>query len=64
MYITENGWANEGTLDDNDRIEYLHDHFHQMLDAIQNDECNLKGHFGMINIVMSSFLLILYKPYN
>lgn len=44
VYITENGWSDNGGLDDKDRIEYLHDHLQQMLDVVLKNECNLKGH--------------------
>lgn len=46
MLITENGWADRGGLDDNDRVEYLHDHLEQVLDVVLNEESNLKGYAG------------------
>lgn len=44
MIITENGWTDRGELEDNGRIEYLHDHFEQALDVVLNSGCNLKGY--------------------
>lgn len=32
--ITENGWGDNGGLDDGDRVEYLRQHFNAVLDAI------------------------------
>ena len=47
MFITENGWSDAGELDDDDRIEYLHDHLENVLDVVLNDESNLKGYTGL-----------------
>lgn len=44
MIVIGNGWLNEGDPIDDDRIEYLHDHLEQMLDAILNDDVNIKGY--------------------
>lgn len=44
VIITENGWSDRGELEDDDRIQYHHDHFQQMLDVVLNSECNLKGY--------------------
>lgn len=44
MIITENGWSDRGELEDDDRIEYHHDHFQQILDVLLNSESNLKGY--------------------
>lgn len=49
VFITENGWSDKGEMEDNDRIEYLHDHLHQALNAVVNDNCNLKGYTGKID---------------
>lgn len=42
--VTENGWSDEGELNDTGRIEYLHDHLEQILDVVLNDECDLKAY--------------------
>lgn len=60
--ITENGWSDDGQLDDQDRIEYMRSHLDEILDIVLNDECNLKGYTGatrriQFNIAFISFLL-------
>lgn len=44
MIITENGWSDDGRLNDEGRIEYLKAHLTEFLDAIINDNCNLKAY--------------------
>uniref|UniRef100_A0A1B0CYE3 Uncharacterized protein n=1 Tax=Phlebotomus papatasi TaxID=29031 RepID=A0A1B0CYE3_PHLPP len=44
VIITENGWSDDGQLDDIERIEYLKRHLKEILGAIQQDGCNVKGH--------------------
>lgn len=44
MIITENGWSDEGELEDVGRIEYLRVHLQAVLDAILRDRCNVVGH--------------------
>lgn len=44
MIITENGWSDEGELEDVGRIEYLRVHLQAVLDAILRDKCNVVGH--------------------
>lgn len=41
--ITENGWSDDGGLEDNDRIEYLRSHMDAVLDAIDAG-ANVSGH--------------------
>lgn len=43
VIITENGWSDKGQLDDDDRIEYLNEHFKVIHRAIENG-CNVRGH--------------------
>lgn len=43
MEINENGWPDEGTLNDQGRIEYLRSHLKATLDAI-SDGCKVIGH--------------------
>lgn len=50
MLITENGWADDGKLEDKDRIEYLRDHLLEVRDAIKKDKCNVRGYTGTILI--------------
>lgn len=44
VIVTENGWSDEGELDDFDRIEYLRKHLEQLQTVVLNNECNLKGY--------------------
>ena len=44
VIITENGWADDGRLDDVDRVTYLQDHLAQVVDAIRQGDCNVKGY--------------------
>lgn len=44
VFITENGWSDQGELEDNDRIQYLHDHLKQIQDVVLNTKSNLKGY--------------------
>lgn len=46
MYITENGWSDNGEIDDYDRVDYLREHLKQILDVVLNEECDLKGYTG------------------
>lgn len=48
VFITENGWSDAAELEDNGRIEYLHDHLQQIQDVVLKKECNLKGYAGKI----------------
>lgn len=49
VMITENGWSDDGQMDDLDRIEYMRSHLAEILDIVLNDECNLKGYTGVLN---------------
>lgn len=44
VLITENGWSDDGELEDNDRIEYLKSHLIAISKAISEDKCNVLGH--------------------
>nr|WPM03624.1 glycoside hydrolase family 1 [Phyllotreta armoraciae] len=44
IYITENGYADNGGLEDNARISYIKRHLSQVKDAIDLDKCNVKGY--------------------
>lgn len=44
VIITENGWSDDGRLNDTDRVDYIRDHLKEVLMAVQNDGCNVKGY--------------------
>lgn len=44
VYITENGWSDDGEMEDNDRIEYVRDHLVSVSKAINEDGCNVIGY--------------------
>lgn len=48
VLVTENGWVDNGEMEDDGRIEYFHDHLHEIQNAILNDGCNIKGYIGNI----------------
>lgn len=50
VYITENGWSDEGELNDTDRIDYLKSHLQAVLNAI-NDGCKVThySHWSLID---------------
>lgn len=46
VMITENGWSDDGQLEDLDRVEYYRSHLEQILTVVLNKECNLKAYTG------------------
>lgn len=44
LYITENGWSDDGESYDVDRINYMRKHLNAILDAIHKDGCNVKAY--------------------
>lgn len=44
VLITENGWSDDGELEDDGRIEYLKLHLTAVSKAINEDGCNVIGH--------------------
>jgi len=44
IFITENGYSSDNSLQDVDRIEYYHDYLEEMLKALHEDGCNLIGY--------------------
>lgn len=44
VLITESGWSDHGEINDVGRIEYFRDHLEQILDAVLDDDVNLKGY--------------------
>lgn len=51
VLITENGWSDEGELNDQDRIEFLHGHLTEVLDVVNNKECDVFGYTGKVCLV-------------
>lgn len=43
VIITENGWSDNGTLVDSDRIDYIRSHLTEVIKAIR-DGCNVTGY--------------------
>lgn len=46
VIISENGWTDDGEIDDNNRIEYFVDHLNAVALAINEDGCNIVGYFA------------------
>lgn len=44
VFITENGWSDDGELEDDSRIEYLKSHLIAVSKAIKEDNCNVIGY--------------------
>lgn len=44
VFITENGWSDDGQLDDNGRVEYLKAHLTSISKAINDNQCNVIGY--------------------
>jgi beta-glucosidase/6-phospho-beta-glucosidase/beta-galactosidase len=44
VWITENGWSDDGTLEDVGRIKYVRDHLTELHKAIVVDSCNVKAY--------------------
>lgn len=44
VFICENGWSDEGELEDDGRIEYIASHINATLQAIYEDGCNVTGY--------------------
>ena len=44
VFISENGWSDDGELEDNGRIEYLKGHMISVAKAINQDNCNVIGY--------------------
>ncbi|XP_043285799.1 myrosinase 1-like isoform X2 [Venturia canescens] len=46
VYVLENGFSDDGTsLNDTQRIQYLHDYIKELLLAVNRDKCPVKGYF-------------------
>jgi beta-glucosidase/6-phospho-beta-glucosidase/beta-galactosidase len=46
VFITENGWADDGQMEDDGRIEYLNSHLTAVAKAIKEDKCNVIGYIA------------------
>lgn len=44
VWIMENGYSDNGELDDYDRISYYYEYMREMLIAIKRDRCNVEGY--------------------
>lgn len=44
VFICENGWSDEGEMDDDDRIDYFKEHLRAVKEAINDDGCNVTGY--------------------
>ncbi|CRL03447.1 CLUMA_CG016473, isoform A [Clunio marinus] len=41
VFITENGWSDEGQMIDDDRIDYVNSHLLAVAEAVNEDQCNV-----------------------
>lgn len=68
VIITENGWSEDAALEDDDRIEFLHDHLQEIQNVILNNECNLKGYTGIMimktALSYSSYIIFFFSLVN
>lgn len=46
VLITENGWSDDGEIEDDDRVEYLKSHLIAVAKAINENDCNVIGWTG------------------
>lgn len=53
VIVTENGFSDSGELDDDDRIRYFYGYLTELLKAIHEDKCNVKGY--MLWSIMDNF---------
>lgn len=44
VFITENGWSDDGELEDDGRVDYLKSHLISISKAINDDKCNVIGY--------------------
>ncbi|CRL06340.1 CLUMA_CG019074, isoform A [Clunio marinus] len=44
VMITENGWSDDGQLDDDDRVEYLQAHLAAVIRAVRDDQCHVTAY--------------------
>lgn len=46
IIITENGLCDQGQIEDYERVSYYNEYLYQVLLAIHEDGCNVKGYFS------------------
>lgn len=46
IIVTENGVSDQGQIEDYVRVSYINDYLYQVLLAIHQDGCNIKGYFA------------------
>lgn len=56
VFITENGWSDDGQLMDIDRVEYYRLHLEEILAAVLNNESNLKAYTGLSCRIICKYL--------
>lgn len=44
VIISENGWADDGRLEDVERVDYIRSHLEEVVRAVRNSECNVQGY--------------------
>lgn len=44
MFISENGWSDDGNLNDDGRVKYIKEHLESVSKAIYEDNCNVIGY--------------------
>lgn len=44
VVITENGWSDDGEIEDDGRIDYIREHLKHVQKAVVDDECNCVGY--------------------
>lgn len=67
VFITENGWSDEGQMEDNDRIAYFNSHLSVVSKAISEDNCNVIAYTAwslMDSFEWNSGYTIKYGLYN
>lgn len=67
LYVTENGFGDDGQMDDQERIHYYRSYTNEMLKAIHLDNCNVKGYFAwslMDNLEWTSGYTIKFGLYS
>nr|BAG71912.1 beta-glucosidase [Corbicula japonica] len=67
LYVTENGFGDNGELDDQGRISYYRSYTNEMLKAIHHDQCNVKGYMAwslMDNLEWTSGYTIKFGLYS
>lgn len=46
IIVTENGLADQGQLDDYERVSFFNEYLYQLLLAKYEDDCNIQGYFA------------------